>query len=220
MISTAQTRTLSEAESKLLVASYGVPVPPEELVATAAEAAGAAARIGFPVVLKVCGEGLAHKTERGLVRLNLVDHGAVERAAAELLALVQPEDGPVGLLVGAMVHGHREFIAGVHRDENWGACVMLGVGGIFAEVLADVAFRLVPASKVDADELIEDLRSQALLGPFRGEPAVDRSRLTDVLVALSALVMADDSIVAVDLNPLIVADEVPIAVDALVEVLA
>lgn len=210
--------TLSEADSKQLVASYGVPIPTEVVVTTAAEAADAAERIGFPVAVKLCGEGLAHKTERGLVRLNLGDRAAVERAATELLDAIPPEEGAIGLLVSVMVRGHRELIAGVHRDTHWGPCVMLGVGGIFAEVLADVAFRLLPLSKVDAEDLIDDLRNQALLGPFRGERAVDRGRLAEVLASLSSLVEADDSIVAVDLNPLIVADGVPIAVDALVEI--
>lgn len=212
------TRILSEADSKQLVASYGVPVPSEIVVATAAEAADEAERVGFPVALKLCGEGLAHKTERGLVRLNLGERAAVKRVAAELLDAVQPQDANVGLLVSAMVRGHRELIAGVHRNEQWGACAMLGIGGIFAEALADVAFRLLPLSKVDAEELIDDLRNQALLGPFRGERAVDRDRLAEILASLSSLVAADDSIVAVDLNPLIVADGVPVAVDALVEV--
>jgi acetyl-CoA synthetase (ADP-forming) len=96
--------------------------------------------------------------------------------------------------------------------------VMLGVGGILAETIADVTFRLVPIDRVDAKEMIEDLSAQALLGPFRGEPAVDRERVVDVLVGLSRAAEADPTIVSVDLNPLIVVDGVPIAVDALVEV--
>jgi hypothetical protein len=95
---------------------------------------------------------------------------------------------------------------------------MLGLGGVLAEVLADVAFRLAPLSPVDADELIGDLAGQALLGPFRGEPEVDRARLVQLLVALGEMAAADASIRSVDLNPLIVSDGVPVAVDALVEV--
>jgi hypothetical protein len=89
---------------------------------------------------------------------------------------------------------------------------------VLAEVVADVAIRLAPLGRTDAEEMIEDLASQALLGPFRGEPAVDRGRLADVLVALSAVVDAHPEVVSVDLNPLIVVDGVPVAVDALVEV--
>lgn len=208
---------LSEAESKLLLAGYGVPVPAEELVGSPEAAAAAAQRIGFPVVVKLCGRGIAHKTERGLVRLRLGDAEAVRHAAAELLALATPDDRDVGVLVGAMVSGTRELIAGLVRDPQFGPCVMLGVGGVLAEAVADVAFRLVPLSRADGEELVEDLRSQMLFGPVRGEPPVDRERLVHVLVALGELATADGRVRSVDLNPLIVSDGVPVAVDALVE---
>src|SRR5213595_1656007 len=175
-------RTLSEHASKALLAGYGVPVAREALAADAAAAALAAAEIGFPVALKLCGDAITHKTERNLVRLSLADGGAVRAAAGELLALGRPDDGDVALLVAEMVRGRRELIAGVVRDDQFGPCVMLGVGGILAEAIADVVFRLVPLTRVDAEEMIDDLRSQRLLGPFRGEPAVDRERLVDVLV--------------------------------------
>jgi acetyl-CoA synthetase (ADP-forming) len=211
--------TLSEAESKQLLARYGVPVPAEELVRSPAAAVEAAARIGYPVVAKLCGPAIAHKTERGLVRLGLGDGSAVAGAAEALLGAARPEDGEVAVLVSAMVAGTRELIAGVVRDPQFGPCVMLGVGGVLAEVLADVAFRLVPLSAVDAEELIDDLAAgQALLGPLRGEPAVDRRRLVEVLVGLGDLATGDASVRSVDLNPLIVCEGVPVAVDALVEV--
>ena len=96
---------------------------------------------------------------------------------------------------------------------------MIGVGGVLAEAVADVGLRLVPISRVDAEEMIDDLATQALLGPFRGEPAVDRDAVADVLLALSTAAEADPTIVSADLNPLIVVDGKPVAVDALVEVL-
>jgi len=210
--------TLSEADSKALVAAYGVPVPEERIVATAAEAVEAAAAIGHPVVLKLNGDAIAHKTERGLVRLHLADGAAVEAAATELLAAATPEDGPVGLLVAPMLRGNRELIAGVHVDPQFGPTVMLGIGGILAEAVADVAFRLAPLTEVDAEELVDDLATQSLLGPFRGEPAVDRMALVAVLTGLGALATERPDVTAVDLNPLIVVDGRPVAVDALVEV--
>jgi acetyl-CoA synthetase (ADP-forming) len=210
--------TLSEADSKRLLAGHGVAFPDERQVTNVDDAVEAAATVGHPVVLKLGGAGIAHKTERGLVRLGLSDAGAVAQAAAELLDAARPEDGEVHLLVAPMLRGNRELIAGLHHDEQFGMTVMLGVGGILAEALADVAFRLVPISRVDAAEMIDDLATQALLGDFRGEPAVDRDALVDVLVGLSAAAEADPSIVAADLNPLIVVDGRPVAVDALVEV--
>lgn len=194
-------------------------MPDEALVATPGDAVAAAEEIGYPVVVKLCGAAIAHKTERGLVKLGLSDAAAVEAAAEEVLAEVQPGDGDgdVGLLVGSMVSGARELIAGFVRDDEFGPCVMLGIGGIFAEALGDVAFRLVPLDAGDAADLIDDLANQALLGPVRGEPPVDRQALIRILLALAEVGDGDDRIRSIDLNPLIVAGGVPVAVDALVE---
>jgi succinyl-CoA synthetase beta subunit len=216
-MSPATTTTLSEADSKRLLAEHGVPVLRDRNVRTADEALVAAAELGFPVVLKLGGDAIAHKTERGLVRLNLGDQAAVREAADDLLAAATPQDGEVHLLVAPMVRGSRELIAGLHTDEQFGRCVMIGFGGILAEAIADVSFRLVPLERIDADEMIDELETQALLGPFRGEPAVDRDVLAATLLGLSALADAEPNIVSVDVNPLIVVDGRPIAVDALVE---
>jgi acetyl-CoA synthetase (ADP-forming) len=212
--------TLSEAESKALVAAHGIPVPDERTVADIAGAVAAADAIGYPVVLKLNGDAIAHKTERGLVRLNVADAGAAEQAAGELLGAAGPDDGPVSLLVAPMLRGNRELIAGLHHDPQFGPTVMLGIGGILAEAVADVAFRLVPLTPVDAEDLIEDLATQSLLGEFRGEPAVDREALVAVITGLADLAVARPDVAAVDLNPLIVVAGRPIAVDALVEVTA
>jgi acetyl-CoA synthetase (ADP-forming) len=210
--------TLSEADSKAVVAAHGIPVPRERLTSNAGDAARAADDLGYPVVVKLCGEAIAHKTERGLVRLGIATAADVEAVASELLAAARPEDGEVQVLVAPMLRGSRELIAGLNRDPQFGMTVMLGVGGVLAESIADVTFRLVPIDRVDAEEMIDDLAAQALLGPFRGEPAVDRERVVDVLVGLSQVAESDPTIVSVDLNPLIVVDGVPIAADALVEV--
>jgi acyl-CoA synthetase (NDP forming) len=209
--------TLSEAASKALLREYGVPIADEREVATAVEAAAAATELGFPVVAKLCGDSIAHKTERGLVRLRLADAHAVERAAGDLLAAATPADGDVTVLVAPMVAGNRELIAGVVRDPQFGANVMLGVGGVLAEAIADVVFRPVPISAVDAADMIDQLATQRLLGEFRGEAAVDRERLAAVLLGLSAAAEARPDIAGIDVNPLIVrSDGTPIAVDALV----
>jgi acetyl-CoA synthetase (ADP-forming) len=215
---TAAGSTLSEADSKDLLGRFGVPFAPERIVATAEEAVAAAGELGHPVVVKLNGDAIAHKTERGLVRLNLADPGAVRAAATDLLAAATPEDGEVSLLVAPMLRGTRELIAGLSEDPQFGMTVMLGVGGILAEAVADVSIRLVPIDAVDAEDMIDDLVTQALLGPFRGEPAVDRAALVDVLVGLSRAATEEGRIRSADLNPLIVVDGKPVAVDALVEV--
>ncbi|MFQ5557562.1 MAG: acetate--CoA ligase family protein [Acidimicrobiales bacterium] len=213
--------TLSEAESRLLVERHGVAVSP---FVTASNADAALARVaadhrlGFPVVAKLCGRGVAHKTERGLVRLGLPDEDSLRSACDELLAAARPDDGPVELLVSSMVSGNRELITGLTHDPRFGLVVMLGLGGVLAEALGDAAFRLVPLDRVDATELIDDLAGQPLLGALRGEPAVDRDALADTVLALARVGTEVPGLVSTDLNPLIVADGRPIAVDALVEV--
>ncbi|CAB4605911.1 MAG: CoA-binding protein [Actinobacteria bacterium] len=220
MLSTPSTsRTLSEAASKALLRSAGVPMADEREVKTASEAAVAASEIGFPVVAKLCGDAIAHKTERGLVRLKLADVDAVERAAQELLSAATAQDGEVTVLVAPMVQGNRELIVGVVRDPQFGASVMLGIGGIFAEAIADVVFRPAPLDRITAHEMISDLATQKLLGEFRGEACVDREKLVDVLVGLGSLAHSRSDIASIDINPLIIgSDGVPVAVDALVEI--
>ena len=210
--------TLSEHESKDLLREAGIDVPPEHLVETTAAAVGAAEALGFPVALKLCGRRIAHKTEHNLVRLALADAAAVRRAGDELLAARRVEDGDARLLVSRMVSGRREVIAGLVRDPVFGACVMLGLGGIFAEVVGDVVFAVAPLAAGDAEELIDALEYGTLLDPFRGEPAVDRTKLARILEALGRLGAERTDIRSIDINPLIVAGDAPIVVDALVEI--
>ena len=210
--------TLSEAASKALLRQYGVPLADEREVADVPAAVDAAAELGFPVVVKLCGAGIAHKTERGLVRLRLGDAAAVAAAAAELLAAATSADGDVSLLVAPMVAGNRELIAGIVRDPQFGPTVMLGIGGIIAEAVADVQFRPVPISEIDAADMIDGLATQKLLGAFRGDQPVDRAQLTSVLLGLSELAAHRPDVVSVDVNPLIItAQGASVAVDALVE---
>jgi acetyltransferase len=216
--STGGRRTLSEAASKELLAGYGVPFPRERLAADAQAAARAAGELGFPVALKLCGDGIAHKTERDLVRLGLAGAGAVRAAALELLAKARPEDGAVSLLVAEMVQGRRELIAGLVRDPSFGPCVLLGLGGILAEALGDAVFAGLPLSRTDARRLPQRLRTARLVtDAFRGEPPLDADALAGVLLALARVAEERPDVASVDLNPLIVAGGRPVAVDALVE---
>ena len=208
---------LSEFESKRLLASHGVVVSRDRLAQSADEAAAAAAEIGGPVALKLCGPSLAHKSERGLVRLGLDGPEAVRFAAENLLAAATEDDGEVALLVSEMVAGHRELIAGVVLTEQFGAALMLGLGGVLAEAIGEAVFRLLPASEADCQDMIDDLGIPALLGPLRGEPAVDRDALTAALLGL-AEAAGGDGIEAIDVNPLVIRDGQPVAVDALVVV--
>ncbi len=211
-------RTLSEAESKSLLARYGVPLAAERVAIDASDAAAAAAAVGYPVAVKLNGACIAHKTERGLVRLGLLDEAAVCRAAEELLAAATPADGEVSLLVAPMVAGSRELIAGVLQDPQFGPTVMLGVGGIFAEAIRDTVFRPAPVDTVTALEMIDELESQRVLGAFRGEAAVDRDALAAILEGLGRFAVEQPNVASVDVNPIIITPAgAPVAVDALVE---
>jgi acetate---CoA ligase (ADP-forming) subunit beta len=215
------TRTLSEYDSKRLLASAGVRVLDERLAVDPDSAVLAAREIspfGAAVVLKLCGAGVAHKTERGLVRLGLRGDNEVREATEALLAAARPEDEADGVLVAPMARGSRELIAGLQRDPQFGPCVMVGLGGVLAEVLGDVTFRLAPVERIDAEEMLDDLAAQAVLGAARGDPPVDRAAVVDVILALSQVAGAQPEIMSVDVNPLVVVDGKPVAVDALVEV--
>ena len=210
--------TLSESDSKSLLSSYSIPFAPELKTTSAAQAVSAAEQLGYPVVVKLGGDKIAHKTERGLVRLRLNNADAVSEAATSLLAAATPADGEVHLLVAPMISGTRELIAGMLVDPQFGPTVMLGIGGVMAEVIADVAFRPAPVDEAGAASMIDSLRMQGLLEAFRGEPAVNRSQLISTIVGLSRVAMERDDIVSVDVNPLIVRENGDVvAVDALVE---
>ena len=212
------TMTLSESRSKEILTGFGVEFLPEVLVSSAEDGADASERLGLPVVAKLCGDNVAHKSERGLVRLGLDSADAVSEATQQLLDSATPEDLATGVLIAPMARGMREFIAGVSIDPVFGPTVVVGLGGVLAEALSDVAVRLAPITRFDAVDMLRSLRSRALLQPFRGEPAVDLEAFVDVLIALSDAAIAIDGLKSIDLNPLMIVDGRPIALDALVEI--
>ncbi len=205
---------LSEYDSKRLLAAYGIPVTREALAADLAGCLAAAAEIGYPVALKVCGPEVAHKTEAGLVALGLGSTADLEAAFVRLTARrPSPESA---FLVQEMIAGPRELVLGMVRDPGLGPCIMLGLGGVMAEALADVAFRPAPLAAGDGADMLADLRSARLFGPFRGQPELDCTALAASLTALGRLAADHPEIAAVDINPMRVADGRPVAVDALV----
>ncbi|MCE5263958.1 MAG: acetate--CoA ligase family protein [Deltaproteobacteria bacterium] len=212
----AEGRTaLTEAESKEVLGQFGVPVVAESIAATPADAVAKARAIGFPVVLKGLGTRLTHKTERGLVRLNLKDEGDVRKAAAEVAASAGAD--LEGYLLQPMLSGRREFVAGLFHDAQFGPVVMFGLGGIFTEALNDVVFRIAPVDEEEASRMIDELRSRNLLGPFRGERAAGRERLIRTLTGLSRVGLELPDVTEVDINPLLLSPDGQVtAVDALI----
>jgi acetyl-CoA synthetase (ADP-forming) len=211
------THTLSEHESKQLLADAGIPIPEQRLVSSADEAVAAAEELGYPVALKLCGRGIAHKTERDLVRLDVGGAEEVRDQAGQLLAQRRPEESNAGVLVQAMVSGRRELIAGLLRDPQFGPCVMFGLGGVFAEVVRDVAFAVAPLEPHDAEDLIHALRHSEILDAFRGEPEADIAKLAHILETLGRIGEARPDVLSIDVNPLILSGSEPVVVDALVE---
>jgi acetyl-CoA synthetase (ADP-forming) len=210
-----QVHALSEFAAKALLRSYGVPCVAEALAATTEEAVGAARVLGFPVAVKGCGSGLLHKTDLGLVELGLGSAGMVRQAAARLLDRM---NGRGTLLVQQMVSGAREFMIGMARDSQFGPVVSFGLGGVFAEVLADVASRVAPFDACEAEAMLGEIRARRLLGEVRGLPAVDRTALVRTVLGIGRLAIERPDIREIDINPLVVTGASPIAVDALVMV--
>ena len=158
---------LTEFQAKQVLDRYQIPVIAERVAATPDEAVQCAAEIGFPVVLKGLGSKLLHKTERGLVHLNLSDGNRVRLAAEKVVEAAGEE--LEGILIQPQLESRREFVAGLFRDPQFGPVVMFGIGGILTEALSDVSFRLAPVSKADVLDMLSEIKARALLSDFRGE---------------------------------------------------
>ncbi|MGH2464598.1 MAG: acetate--CoA ligase family protein, partial [Candidatus Limnocylindrales bacterium] len=210
-------RTLPERESLALLAAAGLAVVSSSAVLDADEAVAAAGALGYPVVLKLDGTALPHKTEVGGVRLGLAGPDEVRAAALELLAIGHAQPiGLRGLLVMPQVAAGVELIVGLRRDAQFGPLVVLGLGGVLAEAVDDVAIELAPLSAVTAGAMLDRLRGAALLRGFRGRPPVDRAAIAELVVALAELGWQRPDLLEVDLNPVIAGERAAIAVDALV----
>mgnify|MGYP001607561858 CR=1 FL=1 len=208
-------RMLSEHESKRVLAAYGVPVARETPVRTLAEAKAAAARIGYPVVLKACSADAAHKSERGLVAVGL--RGPRDLGAALATLRRRAGTGARGeFLVQEQVQGSREVMIGVIRDPEFGPAVMFGLGGIFSEILQDVVFRVAPLREREARAMLRAIRARRILEAVRGLPAVDSGALARSLIAVGRIALDHPEIAAIDVNPLIIRGSTPVAVDALI----
>ena len=214
MLDQADTRgaqLLDEYEAKKWFKVMGLNVVKETAAKDLEETLKAAEKTGYPVVLKGRLEGKIHKTEGGLVKLNLWNSNQVRLAYEEMVTL-KPK--PQSFLVQPMLKGDFELIAGITRDPQFGPAVMLGLGGIHAEVYRDVVFRLPPLSEKDVSDMASELKGQALLKGYRGSKPVNMKRLADWLIKLGGLVLSFEKIQEIDVNPLLIVGGDPIAVDA------
>jgi acetate---CoA ligase (ADP-forming) len=217
---------LTEHAAKQVLGAYGIPVTAEALAVSADQATAIAERIGYPVAIKVQSPDIPHKTEAQAVRLELSDEAALRLAYEEVLRNARafnPGAAIEGVLVQEMVGEGIEAILGVTNDALFGPAVMFGLGGIFAEVLKDVSFRLAPVTRSMAREMIEEIKGYPVLAGARGKPPADVDALADAIVRLSALAMdLKDHVAELDINPLFVmpAGKGAKAADALIKLRA
>jgi len=206
-----KTADVTEYNAKRILAEYGIPVTQEELATTKDRALEVAKRIGYPVAIKVQSPDISHKTEARAVRLNIGSDGELALAYEEVLsnARAYKESARIeGVLVQEMIKDGLEAILGVTNDPLFGPAVMFGLGGIFAEVLKDVSFRLAPVTPSVAREMVEEIAGYPMLAGARGKPRADVDALADAIVRLSALAVdLKDHVAELDINPLFVFEQ-------------
>lgn len=199
--------SLGEAETRPLLAAYGIPLVAGGFAATADEAAALAERIGYPVVMKIVSPQLLHKSDAGGIKLNLADGAEVVRAYEAMLAGVsaaRPDAKVNGVMVERMAPKGQEVIIGMRRDPGFGPLMMFGLGGIYVELFKDVSFRVAPLRVEDARGMIAETRAGRLLTGFRGQPGADVDTVVDVLLRLSQMAMDQPEVEEIEVNPLLV----------------
>jgi acetyltransferase len=203
---------LGEYEAKKLLAAYGIPVAKEALAGSFDEAVEAAGRIGYPVVAKVVSADIPHKTEAGVVALNINSQDALHQAYNQILEKARadrPDAVLEGVLIQEMISAQgAETIVGVSREDPFGPAIMFGLGGIFVEILKDVAIRVLPVSTKDVQDMIQQIQGSSILQGARGRKPADVAALADVLFKTACL--ADElkaEITELDINPLIVLED-------------
>ncbi len=212
--------SLNETDAKNVLRSWGVPVVPETLATTREEAAGAAAALDGPAVLKIASPDIAHKTEIGGVMLNVSGDEAVAGRFDEIMRRAKAAESDAridGIIVSGMERGGVETVIGVQNDPSFGPVVMFGLGGIFVEVLKDVSFRLAPFGMDEALAMIREIRGYAVLDGVRGAPPADVDALAEALSAVSNFAAANAAVLdSLDINPFLVKEQGAVALDALI----
>ncbi|MDY7035607.1 MAG: acetate--CoA ligase family protein [Thermodesulfobacteriota bacterium] len=206
--------TLSEYESKQVLAAYQIPITREILVDDVKNLAKTAQEIGYPLVLKGCSSNVTHKTEKGLIRVDIRNEKEARSAFEEIMNNLRGDGS--GVLIQEMIKGQRELVIGLTRDAQFGPCVMFGLGGIFTEILKDISFRIAPLEKRDALEMMKEIKGHKILEAVRGMEAADLDILVNILIAVGRIGMENDVVKEIDINPIIISGNKPVAVDALV----
>jgi acyl-CoA synthetase (NDP forming) len=208
---------LTEVESKQILEEAGIPTARAELASTRKRAVTAARKMGFPVALKILSPQISHKSDIGGVRLNLASEEEVASAfdkIVEAARRAEPDATVQGVSVQKMARPGVEVIMGMTKDPQFGPVLMFGLGGIFVEVLKDVAFRIVPLVPRDAHQMIREIQGFPVLQGYRGQEPADLDALEKMLLQLSEFVEAHPEIEELDLNPIFAYGDGAVAVDA------
>ncbi len=211
----AEGRTsLSEFESKQILRAYDIPTAREIEVKEKETFLKAVHDIGFPLVIKGCSPHLSHKSEEGLVKLDIRNEKEANDAYQDLSSALSNKGGTI--LVQEMVSGSRELMVGMTRDPQFGPSVMFALGGIYTEILKDTSFRVAPLTKSDALEMMKEIRGHRIIEEIRGMPAADLDQFSDILIKVGQIGLENEAINEIDINPIILSGGQPIAVDALI----
>ena len=208
---------LTEVESKQLVAEAGIPVVETKLAKTKSEAISISKKMRFPVVLKIVSPDIIHKSDIGGVKLGLANATQVGKAYTEIMAAAKKANKKAdiqGISVQKMARPGVEVIMGMSKDAQFGPVLMFGLGGVFVEVLKDVAFRIVPLNRRDASQMIREIKGYPLLEGYRGQEPANITALEDLLLKLSDFVDKNPKIKEMDLNPIFAYKDSALAVDA------
>jgi acyl-CoA synthetase (NDP forming) len=210
---------LDELTGKQLLAAYGVTVPKSIIVPGAAELKAALAGLKAPFAVKVVSPDILHKSDAGGVKVNVGTAAEVEETIKTMMRQPAISEARVdGFLIEEMAPAGQEIVIGGLRDDQFGPLVMVGLGGVFVEILADVAFRICPITRLDAGEMLEELKGAAILKGARGRKPLSREAIIDALLKVGGadglLMRHADDIEAADINPLIVSETGAVAVDA------
>jgi acyl-CoA synthetase (NDP forming) len=205
---------MDELETKALLARYGIPVNEGRAARSAEEAAEGARHIGFPVVVKVLSDKIAHKSDLGLVVLNVCNPDGVRDAYEDIMEKARGPDPEARVAVEAMADPGVEVIVGAKRDPQFGPTVLFGLGGIFVEVFKDVSIRVAPVDRAMALDMMKEVKGFAILKGFRGKKGVDLEALAGIIVSTSRLMMEEDRVLELDMNPVMAYEEGAVAVDA------
>jgi acyl-CoA synthetase (NDP forming) len=214
-----QRAALDEHAGKSLLAEYGIAVPRSLTVTNTGDVDAAFAKLRPPLVVKIMSPDILHKSDAGGVKVGLKSAMEVKNAIGTMAASPQIRGACIdGYLIEEMAPAGQEIVIGGLRDPQFGPLVMVGLGGIFVEVLADVSFRICPITRLDAQEMLDELKGAAILKGARGRKPVSREAIIDVLLKVGGdnglLMRHADDIVEADINPLIVSDLAAVAVDA------